>query len=206
MSGDDDSSVAVSEVGEEVDAEIVYDSDFERMSSASSRSGTDHRRHDMHAVGHDDSPTTTALKVEFLAGITSMEEMHVDGEIMDVGIESDEICDDALGWSQSLDVSAEMIATPRRGDNLHLTTLSTRSYSGEEEADFVDFAQDDTIRPDLEPEPEPEPEAEPEPDAFATNSFALPSGQAVSVCADIFLQLQPDTKLRMGNLTFVGDA
>lgn len=144
MSGDDDPNVAVSEVDEEVEQELAYDSDFERMSSASSRSEStaDRQRHDMHAG--DDSPTTTALKVEFLAGITPMEESKPDTEIMDLSIESDEVYDDALRWSQSLNLSIETIPTPRRGDNLNLTTLSTRSYTvqEEEEDEFVDFAED----------------------------------------------------------------
>ena len=174
------------EAAEDVGFDIVYDSELERLSSASSWS---------------DSQATRTLKVDFLAGITT-EEMDLDavGENTASDTELVEVCDTS-GWSRcSASALAELVPTPRRGDNLHLTTLSTRSYSDEEEEGVnFDLAREDTVHTE-------ERKLEPEPDALTTQSFALPSGQSVSVCADIFLQLRADTELRTGNMTFAGDA
>ena len=182
MFSDDDSNSIV-EVAEDAGFEFVYDSELERLSSASSWS---------------DSQATRTLKVDFLAGITT-EEMDLDA-VTESDTESVEV-DDTPGWSRvSASALAELVPTPRRGDNLNLTTLSTRSYSDEkEEGVNFDLAREDTVHTE-------ERELDPKPDALATQSFALPSGQTVSVCADIFLQLRADTERRTGNMTVAGDA
>jgi hypothetical protein len=177
---------------DEEEAEEAYESDdFERLSSASGASST---RSDSgliaeQRIGGSDSPVTAALKCDFLAGITAEQDSDDDQTEHQVLLEPDD--GSARWWSASASDSAEMLETPRRGDNTCLTCLSTRSYS-EEVQDEQGAIVIESVGLDA--------------DAVATKSFSLPSGEAVAVCADIFLQLQPGADLRAGSMSFVGGA